>query len=73
MRVAITKSAHAAIRGAARYEFDDSSSLVLPNGLVEIELCAETTARMEEIAFPGESASDTIERIIARAFGQGQN
>lgn len=70
--ITITHEAHNAIRAAAHNP--DPSFDALPNadGTHTIWLADDTLARLCEIAFPGESCSDTILRGLAFAASHGR-
>jgi hypothetical protein len=64
----ITPTCHEAVVAAAEWPFNDTS-VRLPNGNREVWVGPETYARLEEIAFPGETLSDVVERLCVALKG----
>jgi hypothetical protein len=70
--IRITEETMAAIRRAAIYDFHQTGRRQ-PDGTWLVEIGDEVAARLEDAAHPGETADDTIERIIRQQRGDRSN
>lgn len=68
--ITISREAHQAIRASARGGLDESGTVHRPDGRVDIKIDVETYMRVREIAFKGETVSDTIVRAVAAQAGK---
>ena len=64
--IELTPAACSAVRSAATLSFRDTS-VKLPNGNREVIVQQSTLDRLVEIQFPGETLSDTVQRLCATA------
>jgi hypothetical protein len=64
--VTLTREAVSIVRGAATRPFRETA-VPRPDGLFDVPLGADTLEAIQARAFPGESLSDTVVRIILTA------
>ena len=70
--IRITEETMAAIRRAAIYDFHQTGRRQA-DGTWLVETGDEVAARLDETAHPGETADDTIQRIIRQQSGDRPN